>query len=67
MTGIYREEQLGQEQPSPWDEEFMVGGRIWKQRGPCSRKRLRDAGEPGSQLGFDMLIGISAIYLGFET
>lgn len=25
MTGLYREEQLEQGQPSPWDGEFMVG------------------------------------------
>jgi hypothetical protein len=28
MSGIYKEEPLGEGQPSPWARKFRVGGRV---------------------------------------
>uniref|UniRef100_A0A0V1KHR0 Uncharacterized protein n=1 Tax=Trichinella nativa TaxID=6335 RepID=A0A0V1KHR0_9BILA len=28
MSGLYREEPLGEGQPSPWAGKFRVGGRV---------------------------------------
>lgn len=37
MSGLYREECLGEKQPSSWDAEFRVGGRVSQQERPCNR------------------------------
>lgn len=45
MSGLYRQEQLGDRHPSPWAEGFRVGGgRACQQGGPCNRYELRDTG-----------------------
>lgn len=37
ISGLYREDPLGEGQPSPWTEEFRVGGGVLQTGGPCNR------------------------------
>jgi hypothetical protein len=46
MSALYREEPLGEGQPSPWARKFKVGG--------GSSQIGTDGSEPGGQVCFDM-------------
>lgn len=45
MTGLYRDEQLGERQTSPWAEGFRVGAGCASQEDPATARNGRMPGE----------------------
>lgn len=52
MAGLYRQEPLGEGQPSSWAGEFQVEGGVW-QTHPVTGREWEMLGERGGQICFD--------------